>query len=147
MTESNEPVNPGESSPLRSGLLSCPFCGGHAELHRDVDRLGDAAVLCGDCGANVERRGVHGNEKVVVAWNNRVTPSESELSDKEAERISYRIGYVDGAAGRPSQVELTDPEKQLVRDWRLHQPKCHSCGGFVKVEEGGICLTCHTEGQ
>jgi hypothetical protein len=31
------------------------------------------------------------------------------------------------------------------RDPRLSQPKCHSCGGWVKVEEGGICLPCHTE--
>jgi hypothetical protein len=31
------------------------------------------------------------------------------------------------------------------RDPRQSQPKCHSCGGWVKVEEGGICLPCHTE--
>jgi hypothetical protein len=30
-------------------------------------------------------------------------------------------------------------------DPRQSQPKCHSCGGWVKVEEGGICLPCHTE--
>jgi hypothetical protein len=31
------------------------------------------------------------------------------------------------------------------RDPRQSQPKCHSCGGWVKLEEGGICLPCHTE--
>jgi hypothetical protein len=30
-----------------------------------------------------------------------------------AERESYRIGYVDGATGKPPQVELTGPEKAL----------------------------------
>ena len=30
-------------------------------------------------------------------------------------------------------------------DPRHSQPKCHSCGGWVKVEEGGICMPCHTE--
>lgn len=34
---------------------------------------------------------------------------------------------------------------ECQRDPRLSQPKCHSCGGFVKLEEGGICLPCHTE--
>ena len=32
-------------------------------------------------------------------------------------------------------------------DPRITQPRCHHCGGFVKVEEGGICLPCHTEGK
>jgi hypothetical protein len=36
-------------------------------------------------------------------------------------------------------------EGECQRDPRLNQPKCHSCGGFVKVEEGGICLPCHTD--
>jgi hypothetical protein len=31
------------------------------------------------------------------------------------------------------------------RDPRQSQPKCHSCGGWVKLEEGGICLPCHAE--
>jgi hypothetical protein len=34
---------------------------------------------------------------------------------------------------------------ECQRDPRQSQPKCHSCGGWVKVEEGGICLPCHTE--
>jgi hypothetical protein len=38
-------------------------------------------------------------------------------------------------------------EGEFQNDPRLSQPKCHSCGGFVKVEEGGICLPCHTEGK
>jgi hypothetical protein len=29
------------------------------------------------------------------------------------EQASYRIGYVDGATGKPPQVELTGPEKAL----------------------------------
>jgi hypothetical protein len=36
---------------------------------------------------------------------------------------------------------------ECQRDPRQSQPKCHSCGGWVKVEEGGICLPCHTEGR
>jgi hypothetical protein len=36
-------------------------------------------------------------------------------------------------------------EGECQRDPRQSQPKCHSCGGWVKVEEGGICLPCHTE--
>jgi hypothetical protein len=38
-------------------------------------------------------------------------------------------------------------EGECQRDPRLSQPKCHSCGGWVKVEEGGICLPCHTESK
>jgi hypothetical protein len=32
----------------------------------------------------------------------------------EAEKISYRIGYIDGATRQPPQVELTEPEKLVV---------------------------------
>ena len=38
-------------------------------------------------------------------------------------------------------------EGECQRDPRQSQPKCLSCGGWVKVEEGGICLPCHTEGR
>jgi hypothetical protein len=40
---------------------------------------------------------------------------------------------------------ITDLQRPV--DPRQSQPKCHSCGGWVKVEEGGLCIPCYTEGR
>lgn len=54
------------------------------------------------------------------------------------------------ARGQSASEAMRKATGRLVecqRDPRLSQPKCHSCGGFLKIEEGGICLPCHTEGK
>lgn len=159
MTESNEPVNPGESSPLRSLQSATSDARAWLEQWGDVPDEERKSLL-------VHADFVYELCTALVALTSEHTLSESESSTIQRIREAIAKDRCDGEsewargvnaacqkhlamidAITPSHGELSYPEKQLVRDWRLHQPKCHSCGGFVKVEEGGICLTCHTEGQ
>jgi hypothetical protein len=49
-------------------------------------------------------------ELIVSALRALAYPPSAGLRGEQA---SYRIGYVDGATGKPPQVELTGPEKAL----------------------------------
>jgi hypothetical protein len=60
---------------------------------------------------------------------------EGQCQRKEAERCSC------------ASFSLIPCPVHGNRDPRQSQPECHSCGGWVKVEEGGICLPCHTESK
>lgn len=60
---------------------------------------------------------------------------------KEAIDGIYKVAGLD----EKGQPQLERALATALEDPRYSQPKCHSCGGWVKVEEGGICMPCHTE--
>jgi hypothetical protein len=74
-----------------------------------------------------------------LRWIPHVVVQKSLAHARELERECKRL---DDAINRACD-RITDLQRPV--DPRQSQPKCHSCGGWVKVEEGGICMPCHTE--
>lgn len=64
------------------GLLSCPFCGGEAELYSTVPTYDSFwSCICRDCGASTS----FGSEaEAITAWNTR---AEDAASTEMAQRI------------------------------------------------------------
>jgi hypothetical protein len=78
-----------------------------------VDALTDACALIdgfkqGECWSEWDES-VRRRLSEILASVIRCAPS----AGLRGEQASYRIGYVDGATGKPPQVELTGPEKAL----------------------------------
>lgn len=40
------------------------------------------------------------------------------------------------------KLKLTEAQEENIKLRRGWLPRCHSCGGWVKPEQGGICLPC-----
>lgn len=82
----------------------------------------------------------HGDAYVISA---RVKEIWEQVNPKHVENYTvplYPVRRLQAAFVSPSyEAALLDP--------RQSQPRCLSCGGWVKVEEGGICMPCHTEGR
>ena len=56
-------------------LKPCPFCGSH-DLREDIRRLdfaNDIFIECRSCGAKIQMCEEYGHDKLVEAWNRRVT--------------------------------------------------------------------------
>jgi hypothetical protein len=54
------------------------------------------------------------------------------------EQASYRIGYVDGATGKPPQVELTGPEKALCTPSHEQRSPVQLVGVFTQTGEEAL---------
>jgi hypothetical protein len=60
-----------------------------------------------------------------------------------ARELERECKHLEDALNRACD-RITDLQRPV--DPRQSQPKCLSCGGWVKVEEGGLCIPCYTEG-
>lgn len=104
-------------------------------LHRWHDQLGAMIDQVGQPDYSL-REMVDGLRQIrdEMLQSTSAPQSETPRGDtaKEAERISYRIGYVDGNRGATPQIPLSEGELAVLR----------SNGGSAKADDDSDCATC-----
>lgn len=66
---------------MKSILKPCPFCGGEAELHCDLDIYAVICSKCGAWGATVDdwHEGDNAAKDAIAAWNRRAQPENEPI--------------------------------------------------------------------
>ena len=73
-------------------LKPCPHCGGEADLYVTGNKVySSIKIICGKCGASVERFGTVDKTDAIAVWNKRVAvPKEQPTKFLDRARAFYK---------------------------------------------------------
>ena len=113
-----------------SNLLPCPFCGGEAELHCDLDIYAVICSKCGAWGATVDdwHEGDNAAKDAIAAWNRRADAAPVV----RGEWVEAKSGVM--SVWPPGQVMCSVCGQRMPSQWKKMPPYCYGCGAKMESE-------------